>query len=108
MADFHIDQITNLNLTPSVCLPCYLRPPPPPATQMPDLVPQLDPSERYMQCCEACAFNVPALLLLAGGDLSRSNLHATFTDLVFDPHPPVRRLIAAGFHEVSGSSGCVV
>ena len=67
---------------------------------MPDLVPQLDPSERYMQCCEACAFNFPAMLLLAGGDLGRSNLHATFTDLVFDPHPAVRRLIAAGFHEV--------
>ncbi|XP_043236204.1 serine/threonine-protein phosphatase 4 regulatory subunit 4-like isoform X4 [Amphibalanus amphitrite] len=67
---------------------------------MPDLVPQLDPSERYMQCCEACAFNFPAMLLLAGGDLSRSNLHATFTDLVFDPHPGVRRVIAAGFHEV--------
>ncbi|XP_037077403.1 serine/threonine-protein phosphatase 4 regulatory subunit 4-like [Pollicipes pollicipes] len=67
---------------------------------MPDLVPQLDPSERYMECCEACAYNFPAMLLLAGGDLSRSNLHATFTDLVFDPHGPVRRVVAAGFHEV--------
>eukprot|EP01105_Mastigella_eilhardi_P014766 TRINITY_DN3364_c0_g1_i1.p1 TRINITY_DN3364_c0_g1~~TRINITY_DN3364_c0_g1_i1.p1 ORF type:complete len:807 (-),score=204.48 TRINITY_DN3364_c0_g1_i1:76-2496(-) len=51
----------------------------------------------------ACAFNVPAVVASISGAHSAllGEVKDTFIALALDSHPPVRRAIVAGFHEVS-------
>ena len=73
-----------------------------PTKPMPDLVPRTvdDRSERYVECRQACAFNLPGMALFVGAAHFTDTLLQTFADLAVDPSPLVRRTIASGLHEL--------
>ncbi|KAK0172362.1 hypothetical protein PV328_005690 [Microctonus aethiopoides] len=59
-------------------------------------------NERYVECRQLCAFNIPAMFLFASNSPDDIEiLLSTFTDLAGDPFYMVRRTIASGIHEVA-------
>eukprot|EP00092_Neocalanus_flemingeri_P006565 GFUD01007077.1.p1 GENE.GFUD01007077.1~~GFUD01007077.1.p1 ORF type:complete len:1705 (+),score=246.70 GFUD01007077.1:246-5117(+) len=69
---------------------------------MPDLVPRTneDKTEKYVDCRQACAYNLPGMVLFVGANNFTDQLFSTFCDFATDPSPLVRKTLAASMHEL--------
>jgi len=69
---------------------------------MPDLVPRTneDRTEKYVDCRQACAYNLPGMVLFVGANNFTDQLFSTFCDFATDPSPLVRKTLAASLHEL--------
>eukprot|EP00090_Calanus_glacialis_P014558 TRINITY_DN23370_c0_g1_i1.p1 TRINITY_DN23370_c0_g1~~TRINITY_DN23370_c0_g1_i1.p1 ORF type:complete len:1795 (+),score=259.45 TRINITY_DN23370_c0_g1_i1:414-5798(+) len=69
---------------------------------MPDLVPRTneDKTEKYIDCRQACAYNLPGMVLFVGANNFTDQLFSTFCDFATDPSPLVRKTLAASMHEL--------
>jgi len=69
---------------------------------MPDLVPRTneDKTEKYVDCRQACAYNLPGMVLFVGANNFTDQLFSTFCDFATDPSPLVRKTLAASLHEL--------
>jgi len=71
---------------------------------MPDLVPvekaENNKAEQFVECRQACAYNLPGMVLFVGVQNFTDTLLTTFCDLATDPSPLVRRKLASGLHEL--------
>jgi len=69
---------------------------------MPDLVPRTneDRTEKYVDCRQACAYNLPGMVLFVGANNFTDQLFSTFCDFATDPSPLVRKTLAASMHEL--------
>eukprot|EP01012_Entosiphon_sulcatum_P067051 TRINITY_DN9655_c0_g1_i1.p1 TRINITY_DN9655_c0_g1~~TRINITY_DN9655_c0_g1_i1.p1 ORF type:complete len:909 (+),score=100.98 TRINITY_DN9655_c0_g1_i1:34-2727(+) len=63
---------------------------------------QASPAQSYR---ELCAYNLPAVAKAVGEKHYGVYLHSTLRSLVEDTNVAVRRIVAAGFHEVCSSAG---
>ena len=80
---------------------------------MPDLVPRQseDKSCKYAECRQACAFNLPGMVLFVGANSFAEKLFSTFSDFATDASPTVRKTIASSLHElikIIGSNFCLL
>ena len=73
-----------------------------PNKPMPDLVPRVneDKSAKYTECRQACAYNLPGMVLFVGINNFSDKLFSTFCDFAMDPSPLVRKTLAASLHEL--------
>ena len=80
---------------------------------MPDLVPRTteDKSAKYTECRQACAYNLPGMVLFVGINNFPEKLASTFCDFAVDPSPLVRKTVAASLHElikIIGTNFCLL
>ena len=80
---------------------------------MPDLVPRNteDKSAKYTECRQACAYNLPGMVLFVGINNFPEKLASTFCDFAVDPSPLVRKTVAASLHElikIIGTNFCLL
>ena len=80
---------------------------------MPDLVPRVneDKSTKYSECRQACAYNLPGMVLFVGINNFSDKLFSTFCDFAIDPSPMVRKTLAASLHElikIIGTNFCLL
>lgn len=89
-------QLSKLGTTSSTEAPNLSKP-------MPDLVPR-DKSEdkgaKYVECRQACAYNLPGMVLFVGSANFTDKLFSTFCDFATDPSHLVRKTLAASLHEL--------
>lgn len=72
-------------------------------TPMPDLVPRdksEDKGEKYVECRQACAYNLPGMVLFVGSVNFTDKLFSTFCDFATDPSHLVRKTLATSLHEL--------
>merc|ERR1719400_2615882 len=70
---------------------------------MPDLVPRdkgEDKGEKYVECRQACAYNLPGMVLFVGSANFTDKLFSTFCDFATDPSSSVRKTLATSLHEL--------
>ena len=78
----------------------------PSLSPMPDLVPRpapptgQDKTEKFVECRQACAYNLPGMLLFTGANNFAESLFSTLCELATDPAARVRRTLAASLHEL--------
>ena len=83
------------------------------AKPMPDLVPRSteDKSLKYTECRQACAYNLPGMVLFVGAQNFSEKLFSTFCDFAADSSPAVRKTLAASLHElikIIGTNFCLL
>ncbi|KAK3911921.1 Serine/threonine-protein phosphatase 4 regulatory subunit 4 [Frankliniella fusca] len=67
---------------------------------VPELIREKEHADLLLQCRINCAYNFPGIALLTGPSAFEEMLHSTYTSLSCDHSFYVRRIIAAGIHEV--------
>ena len=84
------------------------------ATPMPDLVPRStepDKTAKYTECRQACAYNLPGMVLFVGANNFSEKLFSTFCDFAADSSPLVRKTLASSLHElikIIGTNFCLL
>lgn len=70
--------------------------------QMPDLVVEVRSGEYEAECRQQCAYNLPAMIVFAGGPpgYRKHQLHEALLSFITDPSLPVRNTLALSFHQV--------